>query len=208
MKNIIFFCILAFIVSCKARDTDTELKLKKCANEKVNDNRIQEKQIDFYLMTLEIERIFLEDNLLENDKRKDYKDLFNDIQNNKNDKYRKVYNIVIDKMSKTGFNFNLGIMNHDLFSKCPYSVSVESKESAGKKVFLFGTNLNNILIEGFDNNEIIEKTLDDLTEKDFKKIVYRAPIILLVMINLDNKYNPDLKKLKEQQGAKDFLNKN
>ena len=48
--------------------------------------------------------------------------------------------------------------------------------------------------EGFDNKDLLAELFQVVDEENFEKIIYRAPIIVLVMINLDKKYNLDLKK--------------
>lgn len=208
IKYILSLCVILSVLSCKAQDTEVELALKECVNEQVNKN-IQEaygkEPFDFYTFILKIEQELLSNKLLQSKDKASYLSLLNNINQSTNIEYSEMYkkqNSIIDSYGFAPFS------TESIFNQCPYKVSVESKEKEGKLIYSQGVILNKLMAQGYSNESLLKELINVTDDDDFDKVVYRAPVILLVMINLDNKYNPDLKKLKEQQEGKDFLNKN
>ena len=197
------------ILSCKIQNNKVELELEKCVVQSVNahiKNGNGKLSFDFYDFILQIEDILIENGLLQNTKRSEYSQLLTSL-NNYND-YNKIYKKIMKKVDNSGFGFNLFLVNDAIFNQCPYKVSVDEKEGEGKLVFNQGKILNQIMEQGYDDNNLQKKLLDNIDDESFRKIVYRAPVILLIMINLDRQYNADLKSFEERQKGKKFLNKN
>lgn len=204
----IFFSLVLFIFSCKAQNSNTEKALKECINESVNKN-IQEnygkEPFDFYELVLKVENELIANELLKNNSKQDYLNLLESITDIKNSKYKTIYQEQSEIMNKFGFT---PFSTESIFNQCPFKVSVKEKEGEGELIYNQGAILNKLMEVGYDNQELLKKLINITDEKDFGKIVYRAPVILLVMINIDQQFNPDLKKLEEYKEGRDFLHKN
>ncbi len=210
-KNILIICALFFSISSKAQNTEIEEALEECVDKKINEyieNAYGEGSFDFYKFILVIEQEFLFNHLIRDTYKESYLNLLNKINQVAKIKYSKMYNSQNKIIDEFGFEFNSFAINEIVFNQCPYKVSLNSKDNEGKLIYSQGMLLNELMKNGFDNEDLIKELISVTDDDDFDKIVYRAPIILLVMINLDNKYNKDLKKLKKRQKGKVFLNKN
>lgn len=207
MKYFLSSLIMLFIFSCNTQVTEVEMALKECVNEEVNKN-IKEaygkNPFDFYKFILEIEKEFISNEILKSKDKESYLEFFDSFNKQNDIEYSKMYekqNSLIDKYGFTPFSTEI------IFNQCPYKVSVESKENKGKLIYSQGVILNKLMKSGYDDENLIKELISVTDENNFDKVVYRAPIILLMMINLDNKFNPDLKELKENQKGKSFLKK-
>ncbi|RNL90318.1 hypothetical protein ED312_06505 [Sinomicrobium pectinilyticum] len=203
-----FLSVLVF-TDCSCQNNKVESALKECVNQKVNKN-IQaaygKEPFDFYDFILKFEKELISNNLLKNRTKDDYYNLLLSIIDDSSDsKYSKIYTQQNNLMDDYGFS---AFSTEAIFTQCPYHISESSKDTEGKIIYAEGNVLNKLMAQGFDDKELLKELINTLDEESFKKEVYRAPIILLVMINIDTKYNPDLQKLKERQKGKKFLNKN
>lgn len=199
MIKLRYFLFIGLIIqSCNAQETETEQALKKCVNERVNKN-VEElfgkQPFDFYNFISEIENEFIEKDILKGFKKDDYLNLYVDILNSaEKPEYLDVYKRQNNIIENFGFK---PFSTEAIFNQCPYIISSENKEDEGRFFYKQGSILNRMMAEGYDNRKLFEELLNSVDEKNFNKIVYRAPVILLMMINLDNIYNPDIKKMEE-----------
>lgn len=214
MRLLNYISIISFLftlTTCNSQNNKVELALKECVNQKVNENikaAYGKEPFDFYEFILKIEEKLLSNNLIEKVDKENYFILLNKLINSNDPKSLNMYkeqNTIIDKF---GFGFNSFVINEGIFNQCPYAVSLSNKETDGKLIYEEGKVLNKLMAQGFDDKALLKELFNTLDEESFKKEVYRAPIILLVMINIDTKYNPNLQRLKERQKGKKFLNKN
>ena len=196
--------------SCISQNEKVEMALKECVNESINVNikeQYGKEPFDFYEFILDIEQNFISQDLLSNTTREEYLGFITDILNSDDEKYLKMYKIQEDIINNYGFGFNQFSINDNIFNQCPYKVSQDVKETKGKLIYEQGSKLKKLFDEGFKNTELIEDAIYSVDEENFNKPVFRASIILVAMINLDSKLNPDLKSLKERNKGKKFLNK-
>ena len=205
-----FFLLLllfSFTISCKGQDTSIETDLKACINEKVNNHNKEsygKEPFDFYEFIIKIENELIHEKLLNDNKKDEYLALLKKISKTEDPKYEKIRKKLIKISDEYGFGFNLFTINDAIFNQCIYKVSKDVKEEE-KLIYKLGTIFYELTNKNYFDEELIEELFKNFNENIFKKDVYRAPIILLVMINLDNQYNPDLKKYQEKQKGKSFL---
>ena len=212
MQKIIFnFIFLFCLLSCTGQeDEKIEKELKKCVNEEINKNlQLADdlKSINFYDLMLEIERVLLKEEVLINSSKTEYYNLFDNIKESKGERLKITYNKIFALCKDIGFDFELFIIIDTIFTKCPYETSIDYKDTQGKLMYTQAILLNQLISEGYENHIIIKDLIDIIEEEKFNKIIYRAPIIFLTLINLDRKYNPVNRKLEEQTKGKKFLNK-
>lgn len=211
-KTSIGFLIFITFLSCQSQNNSIiEEKLKECVNEVVNATTIDlesydKNPFDFYYFMLEIEQKMLDSKMLQESNKNSYLNLFKNIQSETID-FNKEYTSIIEMIEDKGFDFNLYRINDGVFNQCPYKVSVDTKDSEGKLIYNQGAILNKMMEQGYYNETLLSDLMELTTEKEFGKIIYRAPVILLVIINLDNEYNPTLKEREEFKKGKTFLGK-
>lgn len=196
------FITLFFITCCSGQDNLTEKALKECINESLNKNieeRTGKSNFDFYDMIIEVENKLIDAKLISHNDSNGYLSLIKSITESKKPEYEKMYLQQSEIMDKYGFT---PFSTETVFNQCPYKVSANVKDAEGKHIYNQGTVLNKLMAEGYDNDELIQGLINSVDENNFKKVVYRAPIILLTMIILDKEYNPDYKRLEEYQKGK------
>lgn len=201
-KYTIVFIIFPFITSCSGQDNLTEKALRVCINESLNKN-IEEitgkSNFDFYDMIIEVESKLIDAKLISHNDSNGYLSLIKSITESKKPEYEKMYLQQSEIMDKYGF---IPFSTETVFNQCPYKVSANVKDAEGKHIYNQGSILNKLMAEGYDNDDLIQELINSVDENNFKKVVYRAPIILLTMIKLDKEYNPDYKRLEEYQKGK------
>ena len=188
-------------VSCSAQEKELEKELQNCIKQELKDLRPE--STDFYKMMVEMEERMLEKGVLKDNKKEDYQNLFGNISP-ESEMIEKFYKENIEYLDNN-FPFHLFLANDIIFNQCPYKVSSSNKE---QQIYKQGELQNRIMESGFENSELNNKLITQVNESDFEKIVYRAPVILLTLINMDRKYNPDIEKFEEYKKDRHFLNKN
>lgn len=210
-KTSISLLIFIAFSSCQSQNNNIiEEKLKECVNEVVNatngDLSYDKSPFDFYDFMLEVEQKMMAYKMIKMGDKESYINLFKNIQSETFD-FNKEYTSIIKMTEDKGFDFNLYYINEGIFNQCPYKVSADTKDSEGKLIYSQGSILNRMMEQGYDNEALLSDLMEVTNEKEFGKIIYRAPIILLVMINLDNKYNPTIKEREELKKGRTFLGK-
>lgn len=210
MKKLVFiFCFLTIFLfySCLPENTETEKKLMKCVNKNINgDLDSSNRYVDFYELTMQIEKELIDGGFISNNKKKSYFDFLRKINKNKsNDEYFKLYIKKMKIIHNAGFEFNSFIIIDNIFNHCPYNSSISSKKGKKSPIYLQGEVYSKLMKENFDNEILLEELSDKINDEDFNKIVYRAPVILLVIIKLDNNFNTDLEEYKNEIKGKKFL---
>ena len=199
-KLLISLAIL-FIASCSAQEKEIEKDLQSCIKQELKDLRPE--STDFYKIMVEMEERMLAKGVLKDNKRKDYQNLFGNISP-ESEKIEEFYKENIEYLDNN-FPFHLFLANDIIFNQCPYKVSSSNKE---QQIYKQGELQNKIMESGFENLKLNKKLITNVRESDFQKIVYRAPVILLTLINIDRKFNPDREKIEEYKKDRHFLNKN
>lgn len=199
--------LLIFTWQCKAQDKQLEQALKKCVNQQINKNSPYSQNTDFYKVALKLEQLFIKGGYLKNENKENYRSFLLEILDEKKD-FKKLYCQSLEITNKYKFDFELFTYINPIFSQCPYEIASKYKNDKGKLIYNQGSILSQLMSEGFKNKSILKKLFLSIDNQNFKKIVYRAPVILVVIINLDNQYNLDLKKAEENKKGKKFLKEN
>ncbi len=186
-------------ISCSAQEKEMEKELQNCIKQELKDLRPE--STEFYKIMVEMEERMLEKGVLKDNKRKDYQNLFDNIST-ESEMIEEFYKENIEYLYNN-FPFHLFLANDIIFSQCPYKVSSSNKE---QQIYKQGELQNRIMQSGFDNLELNNKLIKNVKESDFQKIVYRAPVILLTLINMDRKFNLDIEKFEEYKKDRHFLN--
>jgi hypothetical protein len=198
------FLILLIIlinIACSDQEKEIEEELQNCVNQQLKDLRPE--STNFYGLMIEMEKRMIEKGILKNNNRKDYQDLFDSMASG-SERIEEFYIKNIEYLDQN-FPFYLFLANDIIFNQCPYKVSSQSKEL---QIYKQGELQNRVMESGFNDLELNKRLIGNLEESDFQKNVYRAPIIYLILINMDLKYDHDQQNLKVFKKGRQFLNTN
>lgn len=191
-------------LSCQAQVRPIEKALKLCINKKLNENSPYNAGPDFYKTTLDLEQLFIKNKCIDSIGKKEYYNFLFKIINEEND-YEVIYHQSIKILDNSKFPFGLFTTNNIIFNQCPNEITSKYKNSKEGIIDIQSSVFSELMEENYSSPNILKKLFDNIDEKNFNKIVYRAPIILVIIINLDLKYNPDIRKLEEFKRNKKFL---
>ncbi|MDB9837115.1 hypothetical protein OAC51_09495 [Flavobacteriaceae bacterium] len=172
-----------------------EHELMSCVNNGISSNLefINGKDpFDVYAFLLAIENNIQNQNLLQRVNGIGYKVLFDNILKHKKSKYRKLYKSLNRLSDSIGFEYQIYSTTRFVLTKCPYEVFFEDERTDHSFMYKHILLLNKLEAQGYKDILLLNQLIDNIDEESFSKIEYRAPIILLVMINLNTKYNRDL----------------
>lgn len=202
----IFFC--QFLTSCEAQKNTVEIDLKICVNEKVN-THIKEfygkEPFDFYEFIIEIETKLKKDKLIVNNKKENYLSLINSIVATSDiNNYKIFYDWQNKLIEDYGFK---PFSTLSIFNICPAQIVDDNNEGIRERDLIYnqGVVLNKLMANGFNDKQLIHELLEIIPDKEFNKIVYRAPVILLAMINIDLIFNPQIPMEKFEVNGKTYF---
>lgn len=188
MKNILI--IFIFLFSCKSQDKVVETKLKKCVNKLINQDfesfYKKKSNIDFYFITYNIEQILLNDNFLDNPIKESYIKLITKLlQDEKTSKFESLYIKLTNEFDKIiiGFEDSTYYPIY-LYEKCPKEIIITERNKINSTLYRQFETGSYLLSYGHRDEKLIKKFIKETKESDFEKISYRAPIIILVYLNL------------------------
>lgn len=179
---------LAFI-SCEEKENEAEILLRRCINDKINQNIAVESSIDFYEFSQQIENVLLKNRLISSNGKEDYKKLLINIEETTYPSGEKAMEDIKKIINANQFNFSSYAIRDQIFNQCPFKVYSSlglGKEHIVYKELKF---LKPLMDHGFYDFELMNKLFENIPDDQFDNITYRAPIIYLVAINLDFKYN-------------------
>ena len=189
--------MVTFSIGCKGQNSEPELALKDCFNEKVNHN-IQEytgkPEFDYLEFSLKAEKILLANKLISNNKRQEYYTFLRGIDTLNSKNGLKAYNQLKELTDKYGFNYNLFIIADGVLNQCFYKVYKNQKLTENHLIYREGKILKELMDNSFYQEELIEKLFEEIDQKQFDKVLYRSPVIYLILMNMDFQYDPLLKR--------------
>lgn len=185
LSLLFFFCF-----SCNGQSGIVEKELKNCVNQNLSGIFKESESLNgfgFYRLMEDFESILLEEKLLSKSDRKDYIQLFDKVLKS-DETYKKLYKKINILISDNGDPLS---STEIIFNKCPYEAYQKAKATENSIIYKQGIVLNQIQAEGIDKIHLIKKLIQETDEKHFKKIVFRSPVLVLFMLNIDKKNNPD-----------------
>jgi len=195
IKRIILLGFLTLSFSCKSQQYDTvEIELKKCVNTKIEEycKEVLDCKIDFYSLAIEMENSLIKSNLLKSNSKKDYLKFIDEFSNNENNiAFRNEIEKIEAIMFDNKFNGNDYILNHRITHGCPYQILKENKLSEESLLYKQILTVNKLEATGMIDELILYSFIEDVNSKDFNKIIYRGPIILLVYKIMQNRYDKE-----------------
>mgnify|MGYP006093658615 FL=1 len=182
MNKYIYIFIL-LITSCTKQNIYIESKLMNCVDKEYSKSIESyygiEENVSFYKLMLEVEGILINNKLLESSKKKSYLKIFS-----KKKKNELALNEINTLLKDKRFDFVYSNL-YSIFQSCPYKVleteKLDNNSILSKQYEVFSL----MEIEGNDNKKLIYKLIEITEDKYFENISYRAPIILLTVINLN-----------------------
>ncbi|MCX2839926.1 hypothetical protein OQ279_17505 [Salinimicrobium sp. MT39] len=196
-KLLLPIAIATVSISCNGQNSTPELALRDCINEKVNHN-IKEytgkPEFDFFEFSLEAEKILLTNGLIANNRKEEYLKLLKSIDSLSSENGIKAYNQLQALTDKYGFNYNLFVIVDGVLNQCPYKVYKSQQLKEDHLIYRQGKLVKELMDNGYYQEDQIEELFKEIDQKDFKNEVYKAPIIYLVLMNMDFRYDPNLKR--------------
>lgn len=203
------FCINMLIANVFAQNFTTEEKLFKCINDTLSiqiekTNGI--KDFNYVDLIKKLESLYLQYGLIKKNDRENYINALKSLTKEKLiDNELELFKKQEELIDKTGF---LAFSTYTIFDSCPYYISVNQSNDIEKTIYNQGVLLNQMFEKGLNNIQALIEFIEATDEKEFSKLVFRSPTILLTAINLNFKYNEQLKRyyLKNQINFKFFQN--
>lgn len=194
MKNIILTTFLFLIlVSCSNQNKVIEKELMSCVNESVNKEIVaifgeSKEKINVYNLMKDVENIFISKQLINNINKDGYIDAIESIQSNeKFNMHKSIFEESIKMMEVYGFDFNSYTNSLNILSICPSKV-LSANENNIETSF---KNQTKVLLDleksGYYDEELFKQLVLGVENDDFDNIVYRTPIILIILKNLEYK---------------------
>lgn len=195
MKISYIFYLVSFLfaLSCEAQNKQSiEIDIRDCVNKVIND-RIKKiygaNPIDFYDTMKDVEYQLLKFKLINDISKESYLELFSKIQSENKETYTDFYIKTIELLNDRRLDFTNFALIDAIFSICPYEVLIKIKNYESTEYYNYAVILNE-MTKGLNNQEAIKNLMNFINENDFKQLDYRASIILLIIINMDYKFNP------------------
>lgn len=184
-KKIFIILIFVFILfSCDAQERVIENKLRKCVNKSVNHNlqlSLGKNDFDFYIFMKEIESYLIDKGLLKDLSQSSYLELFQRI---KKEKLIDTKEYIIKLSDSIGLEVDLYRINNAVFNECPYEVTKELPNKEEHQIYKEGLKMSKLLNTGYEDLNNIKDVVLSIDKRHFNNIIYRAPIIYLVILNL------------------------
>ena len=188
MKKIFLFIAyfpFIFFTSCKSHKHRIEKKLEKCIAHKFDKPVCKYdtlKPADYYQVMSQMEKYFIAEKLLKNISKESYIKMIDKILNeseaNKNNLYNKLL-LIARKNNYTGLFSTI-----DMFDYCPYYIKSTEKNIPASMKKQFNAMEKLFAFDPYNQNYINE-LVNSVTEKDFKKLTYRVPVITILFEYLD-----------------------
>lgn len=196
MKNrILLFGFLILSFSCKSQQYDTvEIELKKCVNIGIAEycESILDCSIDFYSLTIEIENSFIESGLLKDNTINGYLNFIDDSSiDEKRKSFEKEFEKIKILMFENKFDPTDYALIYGIIKGCPIQILKENDLSEESLLHKQISTLSKLEANGMIDERILYSFIEDVNSKDFNKIVYRGPIILLVYKITQNRYDKE-----------------
>lgn len=195
MKISYIFYLVSFLfaLSCEAQNKQSiEIDIRDCVNIVIND-RIKKiygaNPIDFYDTMKDVEYQLLKFKLINDISKESYLELFSKIQSENKETYTDFYIKTKELLNDRRLDFTNFALIDAIFSICPYEVLIKIKNYESTEYYNYAVILNE-MTKGLNNQEAIKNLMNFINENDFKQLDYRASIILLIIINMDYKFNP------------------
>lgn len=189
--KILILSFLILLMSCKSQEKTIENSLRKCVNKSIGNQirRISNKNINFYQLIIKVENILLNDGLLANNNSKSYSDLFKNILKDKYpNEHKEAYNKIYFLLDRSGYENNGYLVKSDVLKDCPYRILITERNKYDTFLSEQVRIISQLEDKGFNNKKLILELVNIINDKSFTKVIYRAPIILLVYRNLKMKY--------------------
>ncbi|MCV6630234.1 MAG: hypothetical protein OIF50_10275 [Flavobacteriaceae bacterium] len=184
VRNIVLVIIL-LSSSCHSQQV-VEEKIKECVKEVMNDGNFLN-SFDFYELMEDCENAFIETGILSNATKEAYSSLFEQIKAESRKDLLETINAILSIEDKSGFYFSVYEYHVNLFYRCPYYALVTEKNEIDSTLYWQIEFLKRIMDSSYLDTSLTKQLLSVTRNEDFSKMVYRAPIILLAIINLLNK---------------------
>lgn len=181
-SGLIIILIFSFY-SCKTSEQIIEQKIAQCVNETTNFSKYNKSgQGDFYTMMEDVEKLLL----VQKESKEDYNKTVEDLLVNKDEIGKELFDKINKVFDKYGYIPQEN--NHKIFTQCPFFVLVTEKNEMKSSLYFQSQLLNGIQASGYEDIGLIKELISSTSDDDFKKIIYRTPIILVIVNSLDNIY--------------------
>ncbi|MBN7811741.1 hypothetical protein J0A68_12335 [Algoriphagus sp. H41] len=134
-------------------------------------------QMGVYEMASLVEGEFKSEGFLNNVTKEDYLRLVEYIYSNKRSFYE---NDLIREFSGIS-----GLLITSIVIDCPYEIVVKERNKLNSSLVLQLSNASELQASGYEKEAVIDY-IDGIDEIDFSRMVYRAPVIVILLFHLEN----------------------
>ncbi len=186
--HIIIVFALALCMSCKSQEKVLENKLQECVNQRINksdykiDNSLGD--IDYYKIVSEIENYFVSRGIGKNASKTEYLKMIDTIINLKEEEHKSLYNDILSIVEKNNFN-DLNVSS-DVLQNCPHFI-LESEKNLTISLRQQIDAMDKLFALDPYNQDYINELVKQVSEEDFKRLVYRAPVVTILFEFLEVK---------------------
>ncbi|MBL4605999.1 MAG: hypothetical protein JKY02_10160 [Flavobacteriaceae bacterium] len=188
MRYKYLFLVLIFF-SCKTQNKIINKELKNCINSAYNNNvknmYNSNLNLSFYSLMSSVEKILISNKTIKNSGKQSYISFFTKIKEEKEiGKHEKVFHEIEKLLINEKFDMTFSNL-YAVFQSCPYKIITEEKNDANSTLVNQYKVFSQMEAKGNDNLKLISELLNVTEKKYFEDILYRAPVILLAIINLE-----------------------
>lgn len=180
-RNLYLIVLLFLLISCKGQKNLVETKIEDCINKRINDGfyKYDEKgkAIDYYSVMAKFEEALLDKKMDSVGLKQQYLNLIDRVINLDTIQQQALY-LKLLKIAKTD-NYNGFYFSTDVLQHCPHymtelsnNLTISMKKQINAMDMLYA-------LDPYDQN-YMNAVVTSVATDDFKKMVYRAPIMTVI----------------------------
>ena len=181
--------------ACSGQSSQAEFALKNCINETVNQN-IEEyygqANFDILEFTLKAEKILMANGVIDDNTKKEYLELLQGIDTLSSKGGLKAYNQLQQLTDGYPFDYRLFKLLDGILNQCPYKIYKREGLTEKHLIYRQGKLLKELMDNGYYQEDLVEELFQQIDPNEFNKVLYRSPIVYLVLLNMDYHYDSNL----------------
>ncbi len=193
MKSLLILLIIFLTTtSCEKKGDEAKILLRECVNGRLNETVVTTRgggSFDFYRFSEDLENVLLENSIIDSKHKDSYEKMLIDLDMTRYPAGETAIKQIEKLIEENRFDFTSFMVRDNIFNQCPFEVYSQLGLEKDHIIYQELKSLKPLMDQGYYDHELISELFQDIPEKEFQNIIYRAPIIYLATINLDLKYN-------------------
>ena len=193
LSKLILITTIAIVpTACNGQSSKAESALRDCINEQVNHN-IQEStgktEFDFFEFLLKAENILMANGLIDSNRKEEYLEFLKGIDTLSAKNGLKAYNQLQELTDNHGFDYRLFIIADGVLNQCPYKVLKSHQLTEDHLIYRQLKIIKELMDNGYYKEDLVEKLFREIDQDEFENVLYKAPVIYLILMNMDFRYD-------------------